>query len=289
MNAPELYKAYSYPERSDDAVRAEIDAMRYRGSKGGFIVKHRALLTSRRGWRKVLTSGATALALFFGWLYALRWVTVAWAGVLSFWNDALGMGGYVTQIRYHVGPFFSFDAPYLAVTSTAPGGAVLVGGWIVSIVLFLATYFLPRRYLPLTYVARLMVAFHVIAQLFFTFVPLSFPYSASGYVHGLLIAGMALIALVPLLLGFTYSILDFSWWRKAGLALLIMLQLAILIPVQFVSHAFILHYSSLLFLPILFFVFGLPIDIMVFIGLYSWGASWKHNLHREDIKPEVRG
>jgi hypothetical protein len=289
MKEPRPYKVDAYPTRADDALRAEIEDLRYRGSKGGYIVKHRALITSRRGWSKVLSGGVVSLGLFLGWLFVLRWVTVMWAGILSFWNDALGMGGYVALIRYDVGSLYSFKAPYLAVSSAAPDGAILVGGWVMSVILYIGTYFLPRRILPLTYIARLVVVFHVIAQVFFTFVPLSFPYSASGYVHGLLIAGMALIALVPVMLGFTFSIFDFSWWRKSGLAVLIMLHLMILIPVQFAAHAFILHHSSLLFLPVLFFAFGLPIDIMVFIGLYSWGASWKHNLHREDIKPEVSG
>jgi hypothetical protein len=245
------------------------------------------MITSRRGWGKALAGVAFSLGLFFGWLFVLDWVAAAWAGILSFWNDALGMGGYVALIRYNVGSVYGFDAPYLAVSSAAPDWAILVVGWIASVVLFIATYFLPRSYLPFTYIARLVITFHVVAQLFFTFVPLSFPYSASGYVHGLLIAGMALIALVPVMLGFTYSIFDYAWWRKVGLALLIMLHLAVFVPVQFAAHAFILHHASLLFLPVLFFAFGLPIDIMVFIGLYSWGASWKHNLHREDIKPEV--
>jgi hypothetical protein len=287
MKTPQPYQVYSYPPREDAALRAEIEQLRYRGVRGGYIVKHRALLTSRWGWRKALASAGMSLGLFFGWLYALRWVAVLWADILAFWNDALGMGGYVTLVRYQLGTVYDFQAPYLAIASAAPDWAILVGGWVVSVVLFIGSYLPPRRYLPLVYVARLVIVFHVIAQLFFTFVPLSFPYSAAGYVHGLLIAGMALIALVPVMLGFTYSIFDYSWWRKGGLALLIMLHLAILIPLQFAAHAFILHHMSLLFLPVLFFAFGLPIDIMVFIGLYSWGASWKHNLYREDIKPEV--
>lgn len=287
MKTSDIYKVYSYPPRADETLRAEIEDFRLRGSKGGYIVKHRAMLTSRWNWRKGLAGVTTSLALFLGWLYALRWIAVFWAKVLAFWTDAMGMGGYATLIHYQLGNVYSFQAPYLAMASAAPDWLMLVGGWVVSVVLYVGTYFLPHRYLPLVYIARLILIFHLIAQLFFTFVPLSFPYSAAGYIHGLLIAGMALIALVPVMLGFTYSIFDYSWWRKVGLALLIMAHLTILIPVQFAAHAFILHHMSLLFLPVLFFAFGLPIDIMVFIGLYSWGASWKHNLHREDIRPEA--
>jgi hypothetical protein len=278
---------YSYPAGGDAAVRAQVEDLRLRGAKGGYIVRHRSMLTSRRGWRKALTGTAMSLVLFAGWLYALRWISVLWADILAFWSDALGLGGLVTLIRYQLGSLYSFDAPYLAVSSAAPDWVVLVGGWVVTIILLIGTYLIPRRYLPLIYIARLVVVFHLLAQVFFTFVPLSFPYSAAGYIHGLLIAGMGLIALVPVMLGFTYSIFDYAWWRKAGLALLIMTYLTMLIPLQYAVHAFILHHLSLLFLPVLFFAFGLPVKIMVFIGLYSWGASWRHNLHRDDIKPEV--
>jgi hypothetical protein len=66
-----------------------------------------------------------------------------------------------------------------------------------------------------------------------------------------------------------------------------MAYLIALIPMQFAAHAFVLHHTSLLFLPVLFFSFGLPLDVMTFIAMYSWGASWKNDLYREDIPPEV--
>ncbi len=281
------YRVYPYPSRSDRALRDEIEDMRHRGARGGYIVKHRAMITSRRGRMKILSSLATSLVLFSFWLYALRWVSVIWANVLSFWNDVLGMGGYVTLIHYQLGTIYTFKAPYLHVASSAPDYAMLLGGWIVSVILFIATYFMPRRYLPVTYIFRLIIVFQLVAQVFFTFVPLAFPYSAAGYIHGILIACMGLIALVPVMLGLTYSIFDYSWLRKVGLALLVMGYLTVLVPVQFAVHAFILYHMSLLFLPLLFFAFGLPVNIMIFIGLYSWGASWQSNLHSGDVKPEV--
>lgn len=287
MTPERSYRVYSYPSGGDAAVRAQIEDLRLRGARGGYIVRHRSMLTSRRGWRKALSGAAMSLALFVGWLYALRWVSDLWAHVLSFWSEALGLGGAVTLIRYQLGRVYSFEAPYLAVSSAAPDWVILVAGWVVTIILLIGTYLIPRRYLPLVYIARLVVIFHLIAQVFFTFVPLSFPYSAASYIHGLMIAGMGLIALVPVMLGFTYSIFDYAWWRKAGLALVMMAYLMVLVPLQYAAHAFVLHHLSLLFLPVLFFAFGLPIEIMVFIGLYSWGASWRHNLHRDDIKPEV--
>jgi hypothetical protein len=39
-------------------------------------------------------------------------------------------------------------------------------------------------------------------------------------------------------------------------------------------HVYLLH-GSVLFMPVLYFVFGPFLDILVFIGFYSWGMSWK--------------
>jgi hypothetical protein len=287
MKTSDMYKLYHYPKGDDPAVRKQIEDLRRRGHRGGYILDHRSLLTSRRGWAKVLMSAALTAALFAVWLLAMDHVSGLWAKILSFWNDALGMGGYVTLIHYQLAGIYEFPVPYLHVTSDAPDYVSLIVGWVATVLLFIASFFLPRRHVPVIYGIRVVLMFQLCAQVFFTFVPLSFPYSASGYVHGVLIAGLALISLVPILLGFTYFIFDFSFWRKLGLALLIMLYLIVLIPVQFGAHAFLLHHSTILYLPVLFFAFGLPLDVMIFIALYSWGASWKNNLYREDIPPEV--
>jgi hypothetical protein len=287
MNTPSLYKLYRYPKGSGLEVRRQIEDLRHRGHRGGYILDHRALLTSRRGWAKVLMSAALTVVLFAVWLLTMGHVSGLWARVLSFWNDALGMGGYVTLIHYQIAGVYQFEVPYFHVTSGAPDYVSLIVGWVATVVLFIVSFFLPRRHLPVIYAVRVILLFQLCAQVFFTFVPLSFPYSASGYIHGVLIAGLALIALVPILLGFTYFIFDFSFRRKLGLALLTMLYLAVLIPMQFSAHAFALHHTSILYLPVLFFAFGLPLDVMVFIAFYSWGASWKNDLYREDIPPEV--
>jgi len=68
MKTERFYKVYSYPSGTDAALRAEIEDLRLRGAKGGYIIRHRAMLTSRRGWRKALTGAARALALFICWL-----------------------------------------------------------------------------------------------------------------------------------------------------------------------------------------------------------------------------
>ncbi len=283
-----FYKVYRHPGRTDPKLRKWLEDLSRRGFRGGTILNHRAMLTSRHGRAKILSSSALSILLLFGWLSSVSVVSGVWARMLSFWNEVLGIGGYVTQIHYQIGGFYHFRAPYFHVSSATPDDLVIMIGWVVTAIFFVASFLIPRMHLPLIYVVRVVLFFQLCAQVFFTFVPLRFPYGAAGYVHGLLIAGLGLIALVPILLGFTYFIFDFSLLRKVGLALLIILYMALFIPLQFAAHAFILHHASLLVLPLLFFVFGLPFNVMTFIALYSWGASWKNELYERDVPRKVR-
>ncbi len=259
-----------------------IEDLRHRGYGGGHIRIHRALLTSPWNPRKLVASAGLAVALFAGWIAAMGWVSTFWKQVLSFWSEAFGMRSYVSVIHYTIGGLFPLSAPYLHIPSSAPESGGLFASAVATAVVLVATFFLPRRYMPLTYLLRLVVFFHACALVFFTFAPLSFPYGASGYIHALLMAGQILISLIPLVLAFTYYIFDFSVARKLGLTLLIMLYFVIWIPMQFAAHALVMYRASILMMPLLFFVFGLPLDVMIFIAFYSWGASWKNDLYGEN-------
>lgn len=282
MKLSQLFRSYRYPEVRDPDVLVELEKFRYLGYRGGFIFKHRSMLTLRRNLSKTLSSSVLAVVLFAGWLLILNWVTFVWGHTLNFWREVLGLGGYVTTSHYSLWNIYHFAVPYLHVSAGPPDFLTLWIGGLVTILLFLATFFIPRQYLPIIYLIRIAVFFHACAQVFFAFVPISFPYGASGYIHGVLIATLALISLLPIILGFTFYVFDFRLIKKIIFSLILMTYLCVLIPLQYMAHAFVMYHLSLLFLPILFFVFGLPLNVMIFMGFYSWGASWRDSYSRDN-------
>lgn len=273
-----------YPVAADPNLPEEVEQHRFRGYAGGIISQHRAMLSEPFNASKVVASMVLVIVAFEGWLLAMDWVATAWAEILDFWRQVFGWNGYVVLVDYPLG----FTVPYLTVGSGLPSTAGWLFGALLAVILFTATFFIPRRYLPIAYLFRIVAFFQACAQVFFLFWPRAFPYGASGYVHGMLIAGLILITLIPILLGFTFYIFDFGLSKKIALTALIMVHLSILIPMQYMAHAYILHNTSLLYLPLLFFVFGLPLDVLVFIGFYSWGASWKSLWFSKDVGPEPR-
>ena len=84
---------------------------------------------------------------------------------------------------------------------------------------------------------------------------------------------IGLISFVPILFGLTYYIFDFGLIRKAALTAMTMGHLSLFLPFQILLQAIILR-KSILFMPLLYIVFGLPLDIAIILAFYSWGMSW---------------
>jgi hypothetical protein len=269
---------------TDAATRREVLRMCQRGWGGGDIPAHRALRVSPVQPGKLVPAALLALALLAAYLLLLGPVAHFWAGMLEFWRSAVDLPGHVSLVRHDFYGLLQFDVPFLNFGSGLPDSDLWWSGLAFTLLLGLGSFAVPLTWLPLRYVLRLLAFFQAGAQVFFGLWPWAFPYDGSGYVHGMLIADLMLISLIPVILGFTYFVLDFGLWRKALLALLTMLHMLVLVPLQYAVHAYVIHHLSLLFMPLMFFVFGLTVNVLVFISFYAWGVSWWHPLRVEDVR-----
>lgn len=272
------------PER---ALDRRLDDLRGRGFRGGFIPRHRALLSSPRHGGKILTAALLVLAFWLLLFMCRHGVARLWLAIMEFWRSVVGMGGSTSMVAYELGGL-RFEVPYLAFPAAMPGEMTwLVGAGITAVVL-VVSLFLPHRMLPLSYFLRVAGFFQATAQVYFHFWAGHFPYSGEGYVHGTMIAGFFLLALIPPILGFTYYLFDFNLGRRIGLTAAMMGHLIIMVPLQYFLHAWLMHHASLLVMPVLFFIAGLPLNVMVFIALFGWGFSWQDRLKHESVQRKVR-
>ena len=262
-----------------------VSDLRLRGCDGGVIQKHRSMITSLHQPHRFFLAAAISTGLLIVWALGLDAVSVFWASVMDFWQIRLGIEGQVTMADYQLGPWIRFSVPYLYFHAGIPSNDLWWAGTIVTALLILVSMLLPKRLLPISFMMRILAFFQGCAQVFFVTWPYEFPYRGGGYIHGTMIACLMLITLVPLLLGFTYFLFDFKLYRKIGLALLTMGHMVVMIPLQYVLHAYLLNHFSLLFLPLLFFIFGLPLNTLIVIAFYSWGFSWKDDLRTDERLP----
>ncbi len=197
-----------------------------------------------------------------------------WRWIFDVLRVPLGLPGVVATRVVEIGPV-AVAIPFYTAESNWPAALDLRSGWILVAALAIPGALLRGRYTPLGYFLRALAVIQLTAQVWFSFAAPPFSYAMSQYVAGLLVCGVVILLLAPVLVSFTFFIFDFPLWQKLLLATMLLSHLAVFLPLQAVVHAWVLYRGTLLSMPILFLVFGVLLDVFVYVALYGWGMSWR--------------
>jgi len=267
-----VYSSISSPWRK--RLGPSILALRDRGWRGGLITPHRAFVRLRLGPLRVVESVGLALAGSAVWLTLLPRVGRFWGRIFAFWGARLGLGSDVLLIPQGWGRHIHFVLPCFAMAAGPASGTAWWTTTGFTVLAFVATFFLSEEALPWAYLIRGFCFLQATALVYFAVASARFPHDLPGYTVSMLVFSSILIGLVPILYSFTYYLLNFSVWQKILLTAITMLHLVLFVPQQYMLQVYLLR-GSILFMPLLYFVFGPFLDILAFIGFYSWGMSWK--------------
>jgi len=249
------------------------DRTRFRGHRGGFIPMHRALARFVLEPLDLVLSILLVLLFSFVWLAFLPRVCRLWRYVFATGTNLLALNAGVGLREHHLTRYVQFVIPYPRMEDVGPDPRTW---WLTAaavLVLFSASLFLPKKLIPLAYLLRGVLFVQTSALLYFALAPGRFPHTPDRYMEGLVSYGIALISSVPIVFGLTYYIFNFGLIRKALLTALTMTHLSLFFPLQVLLQAIILQ-KTVLFMPVLYIVFGMPLDTMIIIAFYSWGMSW---------------
>jgi hypothetical protein len=249
------------------------DRSRFRGHRGGVITMHRALTRFVLAPLDLITAFLLVLLFSISWLILLPWLCRMWGYVLENGMKVLGLHTELGLTEHHITPYIRFVIPFPKMEGIAPDALTWWSTTGAVCLLYAATYLFPKKLTPVTYLLRAVLFIQVTAQLYFLLIPARFPHTPDSYMEGLVSYRIALISAVPVLFGLTYYIFKFSLLKKLVLTALTMTYLSLFLPVQVLVQATVLE-KSVLFMPILYIVFGLPVDILIILAFYSWGMSW---------------
>jgi hypothetical protein len=250
-----------------------IEALRSRGWRGGIIPQHRAFTRLRLRPGRLVGDVFLVLTLSLAWIVLLPQVGELWQRMFVWCSNFVGLHAGVATVHKAWGQHISLDVPYLTVPGASPGAATWWITAFVTTLVFAWSFYISEEHLPWRYLARGLAILQYTALAYFAVAAARFPHDLSGYTVGMLVFGSLLIGLIPLVLGLTYFVFDFSLAQKVALAVLSMAHLTLLMPLQYFLHAYVLH-ESILFMPLLYFAFGPFLDVLIFISFYSWGMSW---------------
>ena len=234
---------------------------------------HRALVHFRLGTMNLITASCLFVFFSLAWLALLPRVCRIWTHFFTFGIRSLPLRAELGLAEHHWTPFLSFNIPYLRMEPVSPSAQVWWLSCAVTLLIFVATYFISKSLIPVIYLLRAVLLVQAIALLYFALIPARFPHTPDSYLAGFATSGIGLISLVPFVFGLTYYIFDFGLPRKALLTSITMAHLALFLPFQVLLQALILQ-KSVLFMPVLYIIFGMPVDVMLVIGFYSWGMTW---------------
>lgn len=253
-----------------------MDVLRDRGFRGGRIAPHRAMIGLEVSPWLLVDLVALPLLFTLTVFVLLDPLMEGWRMIFEALRVPLGMPGAVVTRLVDLGPV-SVPVPTFTASAAWPEKLDLRSGWILTALLAVCGMVLRGRFTPLAYFLRALAGIQLTAQVWFSFAPPPFTYALAEYVNGLLVCGVVILLLAPMLVACTYFIFDFPLWQKLLLVTMLLLHLALFLPLQAAVHAWVLHRSSLLSMPILFLVFGVLLDVFVYVALYGWGMSWRSN------------
>lgn len=265
-----------------------IDVLRDRGFRGGRIAPHRAMIGLEVSRWLIIDLVVLPVMFAMAVFVTLEPLLDGWRWILDVLREPLGLPGVVATRVVEIGPV-AVPIPYYTAEAMWPVAADMRTGWIMVAVFAIVGMLLRGRHIPLGYFLRALAVIQLTAQLWFSLASPPFPYALSLYVAGLLVCGVVILLLSPVLVAFTYFIFDFPLWQKMLLATLLLVHLAVFLPLQAVVHAYIVYNGSLLTMPMLFLVFGVLLDVFVYVALYGWGMSWRSDsvLDAEDRREPV--
>jgi len=223
--------------------------------------------------RDVFHSGALTLFFLAAWAISLPRLCRFWQYILNQGIRLVGIQAGLGLSEHHFTRYIRFFIPYPRMQPIAPDAQTW--GWTAIAVgaLFVASFILPPTQIPLRYFLRILGFIQGTALFYFLWEPARFPHTPDSYLEGLVTYGMAMISFVPILFSFTYYIMNFSLLQKAFLTTVTMTHLTLFLPLLILLQALVLE-KSVLFMPLLYIVFGLPVEVLMIIAFYSWGMSW---------------
>ncbi|MEP6731889.1 MAG: hypothetical protein ABJE10_14675 [bacterium] len=252
-----------------------LEPLRHQGNHGTIIDPHRSIATVRLTRVDVLLAAALAIAASVALIMNLGTIGKLWTWIYVRLAGPLGFAGGVGQRAFETPLAADFTVPYFNTSAPMPSESVWWVALVVTALVLLVSFVLPPSWLPFAYLLRLVVLVQSTALAFFRVAPSRFPYDLPQYMSAMLAAGMAVLLVIPVLLALTFYVIDVGMLRKILLTVVMLGHLLVFIPLQYAVHAWLVLHGTLLLLPVLFMLFGLLPEVMVLIGLYGWGMSWR--------------
>ncbi len=131
-----------------------------------------------------------------------------------------------------------------------------------------------KYWIPVRYTLGFFGYLQLSANFFFAFNIDGGQQSSLDYLSDAMTASTYWLWISPWVFSIIFNIFPFPLIHKIRISALCSVFLIISFPVQYAFQAFILHYYSSIWIPILFFVASVPLNILASVCFYAMGMAW---------------
>ena len=238
---------------------------------GKVIEEHRALRVLRFSKSDLFFLAAIPLSsnalLWFFW----EKIALFWMGASYFFLNPV-IDGLKFGLLELIGTDLYLYVPLIKAHTPSPYEWWFAFAW--AFVLIAATQLPSKRLLPVRYLCGLLGGVQLSAQLYFTMFESIAGINSLDYLTDVMTASCYWIWLTPWLLTLTFNVFPFSLAHKMRLTALCVCYLIFSFPVQYAFQAFVLNEFSSIWVPMMFFIASLPLNILAVICFYSMGMAW---------------
>lgn len=234
---------------------------------------HRALNHLQLGPGEVVNSVMLFCFAVIVWLMSLPLVCRFWFYVLRMGIKSLPLRAALGTSNHRASTFLNFKVPYLKIEPLLPSPHMWLAVCIITLLLFAISYMFSSKWTPIVYLLRAVLIIQISALIYFAVIPGHFPHTPDSYMEGLITSGIGLISAVPFLFALTFYIFQIGALKKISLTLFAMGYLIVFLPFQMLLQGLVLQ-TTVLFMPVLYVVCGMPLDVLLIIAIYSYGMTF---------------
>jgi hypothetical protein len=225
--------------------------------------------------RAALEGAAVVLVSTALYLLALPWLTRAWAWSLQAGTDALNLNALLARQPMPL----PWGLPTVTRLSlVGPAAEVGLWGWVLQFALLMLGCFglkrLARRAPPVASVGAWVLALCAVSMVLWALWPHMAPQHLAEHTADLFTFGVALQGLVPVALGLSHFPIEGRLPLRVAAVALVLGYFVVCLPFKMLAHAWLVGHLGGAALPVLALCFGPVLDVLLFVALYAWLATW---------------
>lgn len=205
-------------------------------------------------------------------LFSLNIISKFWGVIINFFLTKLPFEFSVLYTKYFLF-YYSFLVPSINLAASPPDAIAWWSYLVISVVVFLLSFLISDKYTPLIYYTRTFCVMLWFILIFFFFFPARFPYEISLFTKTGFLQNISLLFATPWIYCFTYYMFGYRAKRKIIITSVTLIYFIILAPFQYMINACLIHFYSLVLMPILYVYFGLMVNIFAAVALFAYGVS----------------